>query len=286
MNKKTLLKLSWEENWQTRAGAWFPGERIILHGEDVMDAMQGKTWMEMILLASTGKIPNQKQAKLLDEVLAFIGCYPDPRLWNNRIAALAGTARSTSSLATSAGTVASEAIIYGFQPALGALRMYRDIVRRLNQNEDLREILASLLEQRTGREGRPDKGKKRDISCIPGFGRPTNKKDERIAPIMATLKKYDASNGDVVQLAFNIEATLSNMGYKLVLNAAGLIAAICLDQKIGDQEFLHYGTCGFYPGLMACFDDAVKHPEGSFFPIRCEQIEYTGAAKRQWQTLA
>ena len=44
--------------------------------------------------------------------------YPDPRLWNNRVAAFAGTARSTGHLAVAGAMAVTEASIYGGQPIL------------------------------------------------------------------------------------------------------------------------------------------------------------------------
>ena len=47
------------------------------------------------------------------EALCVFTSYPDPRIWNNRVAALAGTARSTGALGISAALAVSEAHIYG-----------------------------------------------------------------------------------------------------------------------------------------------------------------------------
>lgn len=286
MDSKVNKKFAWEENWQTEAGAWIAGERVVMHGENIMHSMQGKTWMEMMLLATTGKMPDAKRAKFLDEALAFPGCFPDPRLWNNRIAALAGTARSTSSLAISAATAASEAIIYGFPPSVGSYLMYEDILKQLMRGENLQDLLsARLAESKKLKKGSPAKGKNRKVFCWPGYGRPVARFDERITPLMNALKRYNFHEGAAVKLAFDIEKQLQAMGYKLSLNVGGLIAAIGFDQQLSMQEFIHYVTVCFNPGLMACYDDALKHPEGSFFPMRCEQIQYTGQSERQWQAL-
>src|SRR5690606_266002 len=108
------------ENWVTATGNWFPGERIVLNGVDMIADMTGKRSMQVIWLAITGRVPDPRTAEFLDAILALSGCIPDPRLWNNRIAALAGTTRSTPALGMSAGMAASDAIIFGFQPMMGA----------------------------------------------------------------------------------------------------------------------------------------------------------------------
>jgi hypothetical protein len=287
MDSKINKKLEWEENWQTDAGAWIAGERVVMHGEDILQSLQGKTWMEMMLLAITGKMPTVNQANFLDEVLVLSGCIPDPRLWNNRIAALAGTARSIAIPAISAATSVSDAVVYGFQPAVGSFLMFQDIALKLKQGNTLEVLLSErLAERKSVGRGSPAKGKNRAVDCLPGYGRPVTKSDERIPPLMKVLERYNFHKGDAVTLAFDIEKQLQAMGYKLSINAGGLISAIGVDQKLLLQEFLHYVTVCFYPGLMVCYDDALKHPEGSFFPMRCEQIEYKGESERQWLPLS
>lgn len=286
MDSKTNKKVDWEENWQTGVGAWIAGESVVMHGKNILQSMQGKSWTEMMLFAITGKEINANQANFLDEVLVLSGCIPDPRLWNNRIAALAGTARSSSTLALGVATIASDATVYGFQPAVGAFLMFREILEKLKQGNNLRDLLsARLAERKKAERGSAAKGKNRTIDCLPGYGRPIAKGDERIPPLMNVLERYGFHEGESIKLAYAIQNQLHEMGYKLNLNLGGLISAIGVDQKLGVQEFLHYVTYCFYPGLMVCYDDAIGHPEGSFFPMRCEQIDYKGQSERQWQGL-
>lgn len=287
MDKQNNLKLEWEENWQARVGAWFPGERVIMHGENILETMQGKTLLEVLLFGATGKKVEPARARLLDEVLAYAGSIPDPRLWNNRVAALGATARTTSILAVSAATAISDAIIYGFKPTICAYHMYKDLLGKLAQGKTLVSLLEERLSERKNllhqkQRGKSSNGKNRAVDYIPGFGRPMVKNDERFPPLMATLKKHNAHEGPAIKLAHAIQSTLSEMGYKLNLNMGGIIAAIGVDQDLGTQEFLHYLTFCFSPGLMTCFDDAISQPEGRFFPMRCEQIEYKGESLRQW----
>lgn len=283
MDSTSNIKIDWEENWQANAGAWFAGERVVMHGENILQSMQGKSWMDIMLLGIMGKAPSSAKARFLDEVLVFSGCIPDPRLWNNRIAALAGTARSSSTLAISAATAASDAVIYGFQPTVGAFIMLNKIAVQLDEGMELEDLLAErLAERKNPLRGSPAKGKKREVDCLPGYGRPVAKGDERIPPLMEVLKRYQLEEGKAINLAFAVQGKLHEMGYKLHLNMGGLIAAIGMDQNLGAQEFLHYLTACFCPGLMACFDDAASQPAGSFFPMRCEQIDYKGESERQW----
>ncbi|SMF14781.1 hypothetical protein SAMN02745866_00959 [Alteromonadaceae bacterium Bs31] len=281
---KSSPKTQWQNNWQTEAGAWFPGERVIMHGENILQSMEGKQWMDIILFAIRGEHGKEDSNQLLDKVLTFSGCIPDPRLWNNRIAALAGSARSSSTLGISGATAVSDAIIYGFQPTHRAYTMLRDLQSGLQKDSELSELVkARMAQRRDKKRGKPGKGKKREVDIMPGYGRPVSTGDERMRPLMKLLKREGADSGAAVQLAFRVEACLQELGYPLKLNMGGLIAAIGLDQQLKEREFVYYLTQCFCPGFIVCYEDALKHPAGSFFPMRCSQIKYKGHSSRQWQ---
>jgi len=269
------------EYWQTAAGNWFPGERIVLHGVDVLATMTGKSWMEVILLAITGNIPERRTAEFLDAVLTLSGSIPDPRLWNNRIAALAGATRSTPALGMSAGMAASDAIIFGFQPMMGAHNLLTEVAGQLESGDLLENIIKARLER--DQPGRPGAGKQRSLAIFPGYGRPVATGDERIPAIMRLLRDYGHDQGRMVTLAFRLEASLQQQGLPLRLNTGGLIAAICADQGMTALQLYYYVSHCFYVSLAACNADALKHDIGSFFPLRCRQIEYEGVAERKWK---
>ena len=120
-----------EDNWQTEMGAWFPGERVVLRGKDVFTELNECSWMEYLVYAVTGK-ESPKLAKIIEGLWLLSTSFPDPRLWNNRVAALAGSARSTGVLAVSAGIAISEATVYGLKPIKGAL----DFLYRASEKKD------------------------------------------------------------------------------------------------------------------------------------------------------
>jgi hypothetical protein len=268
------------EYWHTTTGSWFPGERIVLHGVDVLATMTGKTWMEVILLAITGKIPERRTAEFLDAVLALSGSIPDPRLWNNRIAALAGVTRSTPALGMSAGMAASDAIIFGFQPMMGAHNLLTEIAGQLDGGD----CLENIINERLTRDlpGRPGAGKQRTLAIFPGYGRPVATGDERIPAILKLLRDYGHDQDKMVALAFRLETSLQQHGLPLRLNTGGLIAAICADQGMSALQLYYYVSHCFYVSLVACNADALRHDIGSFFPLRCNQIEYEGVEERKW----
>lgn len=269
------------EYWHTATGNWFPGERIVLNGENVLSSMKGKSWMEIILLAITGQVPDPKTAAYLDAILALSGCIPDPRLWNNRIAALGGTVRSTPALAMSAGMAASDAVIFGFQPMMGAHHLFADVIRQLDSGKNLKDVLSQRLAM--AHQGRPGTGKNREIALLAGYGRPVAKGDERIPAIMEVVRQYGHDHGQAVTLAFAIEQHLEQQGLAFRLNSGGLIAAICADLGMTALQLYYYVSHCFYVSLAACNADALHHKIGSFFPLRCTQVMYEGPPERKWQ---
>lgn len=266
MNRDTLLNA--EENWVTDMGAWFPGENVVLRGRNVFQDIHDDSWMKFLLFVITGRDFDANQVTVFSRIWIWATSYPDPRLWNNRIAALAGSARSTGILGCSAGTAVSEAEVYGKQ---ADRRAYDFIVRmkaRADAGQDLEEVvLAELSEKR----------------LLGGFGRPLVKRDERIAPCLELLKELNYDQLPHIKIALQLDEILSNSRYKLSMNMAAVVAAIGLDQGLSKDEFYNYLLLAFSAGHIACHIDAQNHPEGSFFPLRCTRIDYKGVKPRTWK---
>jgi hypothetical protein len=81
----------------TSAGAFFPGERAVFRGHDLHASLKHLDWLELYLFGITGRRFSPQQMKVLHAMWTYTS-YPDARLWNNRVAALAGTARSSGNL--------------------------------------------------------------------------------------------------------------------------------------------------------------------------------------------
>ena len=58
---------SFEDNWQTEMGAWFPGERVVLRGKDVFTELSQCSWMEYFIYGLTGKT-STKLARLVEGI--------------------------------------------------------------------------------------------------------------------------------------------------------------------------------------------------------------------------
>lgn len=270
----------WEENWRTDLGAWFPGERVVCRGRDLLGDLVKQRWMGLLLYGITGREFNDNQVRLFEGIWSISASYPDPRLWNNRIAALTTSARSSSTLGIAAGIAVSEATIYGHRPSLATMDFVRRCRLRVHGGEDLRALLQAVLE--TPFDGNPGSGKNRRVAKIPGFGRPITSRDERMEAMYALAEELGFRRGEHVLLVERIEATLQAMGLDWRMNISALMGALAADQNLTPEQYYHYVTLCFCAGIVPCAIDALHKPEGAFFPLRCEHIDYQGVAPRQW----
>lgn len=257
-----------EENWQTEMGGSIPGERVVVRGKDLFVDLAEFSWLKLLLFMITGRVFEDNAVELLDKIWAFSISYPDPRVWNNRIGALAGTARSTGSLGVSAGCAVSEAKIYGGQATTEAFNFILECSRRVDSGEDLEEILKDEL--KTNR-------------AVFGYGRPVVSSDERIKPVQLLMKKTGYANGKHVLLAYQIEKILTLGRWRYQMNIAGLVAAIGADMGFSVREYYLWLVSGYNAGITACYADASSKEEGTLFPLRCDRIAYSGINNRIWE---
>jgi citrate synthase len=259
--------LEHEDHWTTRMGLVFPGERVVIRGQDLFHELVNLRWMELFLYGITGRKFSENQIRLFEGIWTISTSYPDPRIWNNRVAALAGTARSTPVLAVGAAVSISEAKIYGFKPIIGAYNFIVQSQARMSHGESLEEIVLTEI---------------RKYRSIPGYSRPFGNADERIDPLFHFAQKLGLSDGAYTNLAFQIEEIYQNNRLRLKINVAALAAALCADQGLSMNEYYHYLVPCFIGGMLPCFIDTQNNREGTFFPLSCERITYEGKANRTW----
>ena len=213
-------------------GAWFPGERVVLRGKDMFHDLKGLSWMGVLLYGITGRLFDERQIRLFEGIWTISTSYPEPRLWNNRIAALAGTARSTETLGVSAAIAVSEAIIYGHRPLIATMDFLLNVKSRLTDGTELSELLIKELNKAgSSNTGRPGSGQNRRVAVIPGYGRPITHRDERIQPLMDLANSLGYGDGSILELAFRIEQFLLDNGTNLHMNVAALMAGLAADQR-------------------------------------------------------
>ncbi len=257
----------YEDNWQTSMGGMCGDGKVLLRGENIFTELNEKRWMEFLLFGVTGK-KDSKLARLLEAIWVICTSYPDPRIWNNRIAALAGTSRSTGVLATAGALAVTEANIYGARAILGASDFLYRASNELDKNQRLEDVLVTEL--RTHRS-------------VFGFGRPVLDEDERVSPMMNFAKSLGYGNGSFIKLVFDIDEYFKASRYKYRVNIAAVTGGLLADEGVTPREFYDMTTLAFTGGYMPCYADAVQKPEGVLFPLRASRINFTGdVAARKW----
>lgn len=255
-----------EDNWVTAMGAWFPGERVVLRGRDVLNDLGHRPWMEYFIYGING-LEDSRFARFVEGVWALTTSYPDPRLWNNRVAALAGTVRSTGVMALSAGIAVSEASLYGLRTSKGALDFLYRADRKLAEGAPLEDVVWEEL--RTHRR-------------VFGYGRPITSVDERVGPLLAFARSLGMGDGKFLRLAFDIENYLKNSRLKYRINIAGVVAGLVADEGRTPDDHYYMAALSFVAGMLPCYIDSRGQPEGSLFPLRATRIDYRGAPARRW----
>jgi citrate synthase len=257
-----------EENWQTELGGSIPGERVVVRGKDLFTELEDFSWLKLLLFMITGREFGDNAVELLDKIWALTISYPDPRVWNNRVGALAGTVRSTGNLGVGAGTAVSEAKIYGGQANIAAIDFIKECSSRIDAGEKLEDIVKQELKINR---------------AIYGYGRPIASGDERIKPIRKLMVKNGFADGKHVQLANQIEQFFMSGRWRLQMNITGLAAAVGADMGFTNKEYYLYAVNGFNAGITACYADALSKDEGTLFPLRCTRIAYEGITDRKWK---
>lgn len=256
-----------EDRLETRMGAWFPGQRVVFRGKDLFADFGATSWMGLLLYGITGRSFSDTQVRLFEGIWKLCTSYPDPRLWNNRVAALAGTARSTAVLGISAANAVSEATIYGRRPDIRAFDFLLRMQARVEQGAELGEAVITELKEKR---------------ALAGYGRPVVRVDERIEPLCRLADELGLGGGKYLLLAREIEKILVHSRWRLSMNVAIVAAALAAEQGLSRREYYYYLTLSFSAGMFPCYIDAADKKEGSFLPLRCERIQYGGKGRRAW----
>lgn len=251
---------------KTSMGACYPGSHAIFRGHDLHAELKEMDWVELYVFGITGRRFSPEQIELLHAIWTYTS-YPDARLWNNRVAALAASARSTPSLGIAAALAVSDATVYGGRAGVRAIEFLIRTQKNIEQGGD---VAALVL----------DEVKKRRIY---GFGRPINSHDERIPWMMALVRRLGFNQGRHVTLAFSVEQILLSRHPHLRMNYAALHAALIADLGFSIREYQLLRIPTFLAGMPPCFVEAADNPEGTLFPTPCSGVTYEGIEKRSWR---
>jgi citrate synthase len=265
MNGPELL-LENTDRLRTRMGACFPGSRAVFRGHDLHAELKDMDWLELYLFGITGRRFTREQLRLLHAIWVYTS-YPDARIWNNRVAALAGSARSTPTLALSAALAVTEAVIYGGHAGVRAIDFILQAGKQVEQGEQLADVVRKEVQARR----------------IYGYGRPINSEDERLTWLLALARELNLDQGLHLRLAFEVEQVLLTYSKALQMNYAGLVAALAADLGFSQREFHLFIYPIFLAGMPPCYVEHAERPEGTLFPLSCAHLQYEGIPKRQWR---
>jgi hypothetical protein len=248
------------------SGGFIPGERAVFRGQDLHADLSEMDWMELYVHGITGRRYSPAQVRLLHAIWTYTS-FPDPRLWNNREAALAGSARSTGALGLSAALAVSEAGIYGSGILTKSIDFFLRAGQQVAEGAALDACVAEELERMRG---------------VPGYGRPLTSVDERMPPMMALLRELGFDQMQHLQLALAVEALPRMKRYRLKLNYGGMSAAICADLGMTREQYTLFLFPCFLAGMVPCYAEAVARPAGTLFPVPCKDVAYEGQPTRSW----
>ena len=264
MTNATLIE--YEDHWPTELGGVSVVDgTVTFRGHDLLNALEDLSWMDLLMYGITGRRFSQAQLELFQGLWKISVSYPEPRIWNNRGAALGGSARSPAGLSLGAAIAVSDATIYGQRPMIGAFDfLLRAHAARQN---------GVALDDFVSRELKTHR-------TIPGYGRPIRSVDERLAPAERLAKRLGLWCGTYTHLSLEVAEILKKR--RMGMNVAGFAAGLCADQQMTQLEYYRLTLLAFSAGLIHCGFDAAKHPEGSLFPLRCDRLTYRGPSHRDW----
>lgn len=252
---------------RTKVGACWPGIRAVFRGHDLHQDLRDSDWIELYLFGITGRRFSPQQVKLLHGIWV-ITSYPDTRLWNNRIAGLAGSVRSSPVLGISAALAVSEARIYGGGAGLRAIDFFMRAGNAVKSGQRLIDFVRQELESR----------------FLYGYGRPIVLHDERLPWLAGLAKTQGLDQGLYFKMAFEVEKILAELGKpNLQMNYAGMTAALGADMGLTPREFHIFRAPMFLAGMPPCWVEAAEKPEGTLFPVPCVDIAYEGVPQRTWR---
>jgi hypothetical protein len=253
---------------KSRVGACFIGSHVIFRGKDLHAELGDASWIELYLFGITGRRFSKTELRLFEALCSYTS-YPDGRIWNNRVAALAGSTRSTGNLAISAALAVSEGAIFGRGIDLRASDFLRRTRAELAAGGELGPWLRrELSEQRS----------------LAGYGRPiSNRPDERLEPILTLARALGLADGPHVRLAHDIERFLLESRLRMRMNYGAVAAALTADMGLSAREHYLFTHVAFLAGIPPCYLDASARPANTLLPLPCDGVAYQGAPKRGWK---
>lgn len=260
----------WEERRgtiQTKKGGWVIGEAVYNQGFSMLDDLVGEaSFFQVLALNAIGRLPERRLADWLE---AFFIClsWPDHRVWCNQMGSLGGTMHTSPVAAVTAGILASDSNMYGTVPLRSAAEFIVEAVALSREGCTVAEIIRK-------KQRRP--GSK---PTIVGYARPIASGDERVAALERVTEKLAFTAGKHLRLAYEIEQRMIEM-FGEGMHIGGYTAAFLSDQGLSPEEMYRLSSILVSSGVHACYAETAAQPPESFFPLRCNDIDYQGPAER------
>jgi citrate synthase len=226
-----------------------------------------KSYFQIMVLNATGRLVERR---LADWIEAIYGClsWPDSRIWCNQVGALSGASRTTAVAGTVVGTLTADSRIYGMHTILEGTEFITSCMEKSKNGQTVKEIINSFIKKNRGRV------------TMMGYMRPIAKGDERIEAMEKITKNLGFKEGPHLKLAYEIEQELQDR-FNEGMNINGYVAAFLSDQNFSGEEMYQLFATTVMSGVTACFLEQKNKEPDSFLPLRCDDIKYTGPAKRK-----
>lgn len=249
-------------------GGWKIGSGVQNCGYDMMNDLVGKvSYMQVVVLNATGRLPTKELADWVEAIHICLS-WPDPRIWCNRIGALAGSNKTSAVSASCLGVLAAESTSYGIKPLLNGVEFIEHAYKQISLGSSVEEFIA-IETKKFG--GKPN---------LMGYARPIAKGDERIPAMEKVTEKLGFPIGKHLTLAYQIESKL-NEKYDETMNINGYVSAFLADQGYSPVEVYRIFSSVVLSGVTACYIDTADRTEGSFAPLKTDDVVYKGAPLRR-----
>lgn len=259
--------LAAQSGWESSVGAAYPGNGAEFRGYDMLEEFKHWNWLSTFYFATSGRKLSSNAEKFINAVYCMCFSYPDVRIWNNGIAAMAASTRSTAQLGICGGNAISEANFYGGRPVMKAVDFILRAKEKFESGSSMQEI---YTEEKSRRK------------YIYGYGRPIVSHDERVPPAISLMKELGLFDRSHVRFATEFDDYLQTQDSEIRLNICGVFAAFCADEGMEPREAYYLLVVCYSIGMLACYVDALDKPEGHLFPFRCDSIRYSGNQVRDW----
>lgn len=248
-------------------GGWKIGEGVQCCGYDMMEDLVGKTsYMQVIVLNATGRLPSRALADWLEAIHICLS-WPDPRIWCNRIGALAGSARTSCITASTLGVLAADSRSYGIKPLISNVDFIQQAKVEIDKGLSIDDFITNEVKKHGGKP------------YLVGYKRPIAKGDERIPAMERVTKSLGFTVGEHLKLAYKIEERL-NERFDETMNISTYISAFLSDQGYSAEEVYRIFSSLVISGVTACYTDTRERIKGGFSPLKTEDVTYTGKAFR------